>query len=415
MKKQISPKAGLSTIVNHYGEGDNALGAHVTPIYQTSTFSFPDVETMQAIFAGQQPGYIYSRSANPNVTQLGDKYAYLEGLDLLRQRPDAKPSEVVAGKAVSSGMAAISAAVLTRVSAGETVITQRDLYGNAFSFWHEFAPRLGIKVVWTENNSAEAWEAAFHAHPEAVLAYTETPANPTMSVVDLALLGEVAHTSGAWVIVDNTFASPYHQRPLIRGCDVVIHSTTKYLSGHGQIIGGAIVSHHLDFMNSVKLTSKLLGQAPSPFDAWLANIGLKTFEIRMERHASNGMAMAKFLAQHPQVAEVYYPGLPDNPGHAVAGKQMINGYGSMLSFELKGGYEAGVKLLESVQIPTFAVSLGNVDSLIEHPASMTHVVVPPEERLKAGISDGLVRLSVGIENIEDLLDDMDRALQAAAR
>ncbi|MCA9998534.1 MAG: PLP-dependent transferase, partial [Anaerolineales bacterium] len=206
-----------------------------------------------------------------------------------------------------------------------------------------------------------------------------------------------------------------HQRPLIRGCDVVIHSTTKYLSGHGQIIGGAIVSHHLDFMNSVKLTSKLLGQAPSPFDAWLANIGLKTFEIRMERHASNGMAMAKFLAQHPQVAEVYYPGLPDNPGHAVAGKQMINGYGSMLSFELKGGYEAGVKLLESVQIPTFAVSLGNVDSLIEHPASMTHVVVPPEERLKAGISDGLVRLSVGIENIEDLLDDMDRALQAAAR
>lgn len=415
MKKQISPKAGLSTIVNHYGEGDNALGAHVTPIYQTSTFSFPDVETMQAIFAGQQPGYIYSRSANPNVTQLGDKYAYLEGLDLLRQRPDAKPSEVVAGKAVSSGMAAISAAVLTRVSAGETVITQRDLYGNAFSFWHEFAPRLGIKVVWTENNSAEAWEAAFHAHPEAVLAYTETPANPTMSVVDLALLGEVAHTSGAWVMVDNTFASPYHQRPLIRGCDVVIHSTTKYLSGHGQIIGGAIVSHHLDFMNSVKLTSKLLGQAPSPFDAWLANIGLKTFEIRMERHASNGMAMAKFLAQHPQVAEVYYPGLPDNPGHAVAGKQMINGYGSMLSFELKGGYEAGVKLLESVQIPTFAVSLGNVDSLIEHPASMTHVVVPPEERLKAGISDGLVRLSVGIENIEDLLDDMDRALQAAAR
>ncbi len=415
MKKQISPKAGLSTIVNHYGEGDNALGAHVTPIYQTSTFSFPDVETMQAIFAGQQPGYIYSRSANPNVTQLGDKYAYLEGLDLLRQRPDAKPSEVVAGKAVSSGMAAISAAVLTRVSAGETVITQRDLYGNAFSFWHEFAPRLGIKVVWTEGNSAEAWEAAFHAHPEAVLAYTETPANPTMSVVDLALLGEVAHTSGAWVMVDNTFASPYHQRPLIRGCDVVIHSTTKYLSGHGQIIGGAIVSHHLDFMNSVKLTSKLLGQAPSPFDAWLANIGLKTFEIRMERHASNGMAMAKFLAQHPQVAEVYYPGLPDNPGHAVAGKQMINGYGSMLSFELKGGYEAGVKLLESVQIPTFAVSLGNVDSLIEHPASMTHVVVPPEERLKAGISDGLVRLSVGIENIEDLLDDMDRALQAAAR
>jgi len=411
MKKSISPAAGLSTIVNHYGEGDNALGAHLTPIYQTSTFSFPDVETMQRIFSGEQPGYVYTRGGNPNVTQIGDKYAFLEGLDLLRARPDADPGEIVAGKAVSSGMAAISAAVLGRVRTGETIITQRDLYGNAFSFWHDLAPRLGIHVVWIDGDGVDAWEAAFDAHPEAVLAYAETPANPTMSIVDLATLAEIAHTNDAWVLTDNTFATPYHQRPLTRGCDVVIHSTTKSLSGHGQIIGGAIISRHIDYIqNEVNMVTKLLGQAPSPFDAWLANVGLKTFEIRMERHATNGMAMARFLDKHPAVDQVYYPGLPDHPGHDVASRQMINGYGGMISFELKGGYEAGVKLLESVQIPTFAVSLGNVDSLIEHPASMTHLIVPPEERIKAGISDGLVRLSVGIENIEDLLADMERAL-----
>jgi len=411
MKKSISPAAGLSTIVNHYGEGDNALGAHLTPIYQTSTFSFPDVETMQRIFSGEQPGYVYTRGGNPNVTQIGDKYAFLEGLDLLRARPDADPGEIVAGKAVSSGMAAISAAVLGRVRTGETIITQRDLYGNAFSFWHDLAPRLGIHVVWIDGDGVDAWEAAFDAHPEAVLAYAETPANPTMSIVDLATLAEIAHTNDAWVLADNTFATPYHQRPLTRGCDVVIHSTTKSLSGHGQIIGGAIISRHIDYIqNEVNMVTKLLGQAPSPFDAWLANVGLKTFEIRMERHATNGMAMARFLDKHPAVDQVYYPGLPDHPGHDVASRQMINGYGGMISFELKGGYEAGVKLLESVQIPTFAVSLGNVDSLIEHPASMTHLIVPPEERIKAGISDGLVRLSVGLENIEDLLADMERAL-----
>lgn len=414
MKKNISFDAGMSTLVNQYSEGDNAYGAHVTPIYQTSTFGFPDIETMQAIFSGQQSGYVYSRSGNPNVSQIANKYAMLEGLDLLRQKPNANPSEVVVGKAVSSGMAAISAAVLARVRSGETIITQKDLYGNAFSFWHDLAPHFGINVVWTENNTLEGWEAAFAAHPEAVMAYTESPANPTMSIIGLSHLAEVAQSYNAWVIVDNTFATPYHQRPLSRGCDVVIHSTTKFLSGHGQVIGGAIISHHVDYMNTdLKRTSNLLGQAPSPFDAWLANIGLKTFELRMERHAANGMAMAKFLHAHSQVAKVYYPGLPDHPGHEIANEQMINGYGSMISFELKGGYEAGVKLIESVQIPTFAVSLGNVDTLIQHPAGMTHLVVPREKRLKAGISDGMIRLSVGIENIEDLLEDMERALKIA--
>ncbi|MEM7115825.1 MAG: aminotransferase class I/II-fold pyridoxal phosphate-dependent enzyme [Chloroflexota bacterium] len=414
MKKQIDPTSGLSTIVNHYNEGDNAYGAHVSPIFQTTTFSFPDVETMQAIMTGQQHGYVYSRTNNPNVEQLGDKYAYLEGIDLIRQQPKRNPKEIVAGKAVSAGMAAISAAVLGRVRTGETVITQRDLYGNSFSFFHDFAPRLGINVVWVDGNTADLWEEAFAKNPHAVMAYTETPANPTMSIVDLSTLSEVAHSYNAWVCVDNTFASPYHQRPLSRGCDIVLHSTTKFLTGHGNVTGGSIISTRLDYMNKdVKMVSKLMGQAPSPMDAWMANLGLKTFELRMERHAANGLAMAQFLAEHPAVDHVYYPGLPTDPGHEVAKKQMLNGFGALLSFELNGGYEAGVRLLEAVKIPTFAVSLGNVDTLIQYPAGMTHLVVPPEERRKAGISDSLVRLSVGIENIEDLLADMDRALRIA--
>ncbi|MEM7345066.1 MAG: aminotransferase class I/II-fold pyridoxal phosphate-dependent enzyme [Chloroflexota bacterium] len=414
MKKNVKADAGLSTVVNHYNEGGHAYGSHLSPIFQTTTFGFPDVASMQAIMAGEQHGYTYSRTANPNADQIADKYAYLEGWDLIRQQPEMDPREIVAGKAVNSGLAAISAAILGRVRAGETVITQRDLYGNTFLFFNEFAPRVGINVVWVDDLSVESWEAAFANHPEAVLAYTETPVNPTMRIVDLTKVSEIAHSYGAWVCIDNTFATPYHQRPLTLGCDIVLHSTTKFLTGHGNVTGGAIVSKHLDYMKKdVKFVSKLMGQAPSPIDAWMANVGLKTLEIRMERHAENGMAMAEFLNQHPAVERVYYPGLADDPDHHLAKQQMINGFGSLLSFELKGGFEAGVKLLETLELATFAFSLGNVDTLIQHPVSMTHMAVPPEEREKAGISDSLIRLSVGIENIEDLLGDMDRALKIA--
>ena len=215
-------------------------------------------------------------------------------------------------------------------------------------------------------------------------------------------------------MVDNTFATPYHQRPLALGCDVVVHSTTKYLTGHGVVIGGAVVSTHLAYMNAKKdgvgLLARVMGPAVSPFDAWLANLGLKTFEIRMQRHAENAMALARWLESHPQVAKVHYPGLESHPGHAIARKQMINGFGGMISFELKGGFDAGVTVMNHVRLATLAVSLGNVDTLIEHPASMTHASVPPEERRKVGITDGLVRLSVGIENVEDLMADLDQAM-----
>ena len=412
--KKLPPQSGISTIVTHYQEGDNQHHAHITPIFQTSTFAFPDVATGAAIFAGKEPGYIYSRAGNPNVNQLAQKYAYLEGLDIIRQHPDHNPDELVAGRVMSSGMAAISSAVMAYVTAGEKVIVQRELYGNAYRFFHEVAPRLGIAVLWVDSLDVEAWAQTFDLHSDAKLAYVETPANPTLSILDLAAIREIAHAHDAWVMVDNTFATPYHQRPLSLGCDVVVHSTTKYLTGHGVVIGGAIVSTHLEYMNAKKdgvgLLARVMGPAVSPFDAWLANLGLKTFEIRMQRHAENAMTLARWLEAHPQVARVHYPGLESHPGHAIARKQMFQGFGGMISFELKGGFEAGVTLMNHIQLATLAVSLGNVDTLIEHPASMTHASVPPEERRKVGITDGLVRLSVGIENVEDLIADLDQAL-----
>lgn len=410
----FQPRHGISTIVNHAEEGHNPEHAHIMPIYMTSTFSFPDVATGAAIVAGEQPGYVYSRMDNPNIHQLARKYALLEGLDLIRAQPSRSVDELVSARVFASGMAAISTAILSVVSTGDTILSQRALYGNTFSFMHELAPRLGIQVVWVEGNRPEAWEAAFEAHPHAKLAYAETPANPTLEIVDLAHLAELANKFGAWVMVDNTFATPYCQRPLSLGVDVIVHSTTKYLTGHGLILGGAVISRHPEFVeprgDALFLTTKILGGIPSPFDAWLANAGLKTFELRMERHNANAALIAEFLHQHPKVERTLYPGLPDHPGHEVARQQMPGGFGGMISFELRGGYAAGVRLMERVKLITLAVSLGLVDSLIQHPASMTHAACPPEERLAAGITEGLVRLSVGVENAADILDDLEQAL-----
>jgi len=231
-----------------------------------------------------------------------------------------------------------------------------------------------------------------------------------MAMVDLKVLAEIVHQHGAWLAVDNTFATPFCQRPLSLGADIVAHSTTKFLSGHGALTGGAVVSTHPDYIQTgLYKFVKVLGGIPSPFDAWLANLGLKTFELRMQRHCENAMEVARFLSSHPAVAKVYYPGLEDDPGHAIATRQM-HAFGGMLSFELKGGMQAGIRLMERVRLATLAVSLGNVDTLIEHPASMTHGPVPREDRLSQGITDGLVRLSVGIEDLPDILADLEQAL-----
>jgi methionine-gamma-lyase len=408
---KVNPASGMGTLVNHVAEGGDEKNAHVTPIYQTSTFRFPDVATGAARFKGEDDGYIYTRYANPNTDQLAAKIAFLEGLDLLRARPERQAGEVTAGMVFSSGMAAISSAILARVKGGDTIISQEPLYGATHTFFSEIAPEYGIKVVWVEDPAVENWEKALKDHPEARLVYTETPVNPTMDIVDLAALAELTHKQDAFLMVDNTFASPYCQRPLTLGADVVVHSTTKYLSGHGLVIGGAVISRHVSYIQKDLLKiMKLFGGCPSPYDAWLANIGLKTFEVRMERHCRNAMGLANFLESHPAVSKVFYPGLESHKGHALAKRQMFD-FGGMLSFELKGGLEAGVSLMERVKLITLAVSLGNVDSLISHPASMSHVNVARETRLKMGLTDGLVRFSVGIENIEDLIADLEQALK----
>jgi methionine-gamma-lyase len=408
--RATNPNQGLGTLAIHAGSGGDPLHAHVTPIYQTSTFSFDDSDSGAATFLHQQPGYVYTRLGNPNQVEASVKVAVLEGLDLLRQQPEKAAAQVVAGQVFATGMAAITTAILACVQAGQTIVAQKALYSATFSYLNNLLPRYGIEVVWVEDPSPARWQAALQSHPGARLVYAETPANPTMALVDLAESALVAHQHGAWLMIDNTFATPYCQRPLTLGTDVVVHSTTKYLNGHGTMVGGAIVSPHLDYMSGpLQKTLETLGGSAAPFDTWLTAIGLKTFELRMQRHCENALAVAQFLERHPAVAHVYYPGLASHPQHELAKRQMLH-FGGMLAFELKGGLQAGKDMMDRVRLCTLAVSLGNVDTLISHPASMTHVTVPPEQRQKMGLSDGLVRLSVGVENVEDILSDLGQAL-----
>lgn len=405
-----NPNYGLGSLVNHIAEGENPYFSHVTPLYQTSTFAFPDVDTGAAIWRGEIPGYIYTRMEHPNLDQLARKIAVLEGFDLLRSRPGSEPDEMVAGLVTASGMAAITTAILACVKSGDTIIAQESLYGATFTFLQSIAPRYGIQTVLLADTSPQAWETAFTSNPGACLAYVESPANPMMTVVDIAAVAEIAHRHSAWVMVDNTFATPFCQRPLSLGADVVLHSTTKYLSGHGLIVGGAVVSTQLDYIRTtLARLLQTLGGCASPFESWLANIGLKTFEVRMQRHCENARAVARALAHHPRVARVYYPGLPEDPGYEIARRQMLD-FGPMMSFELKDGFLAGEAMLNRVRLATLAVSLGNTDTLIQHPASMTHSRLDPEARRKMGITDGLVRLSVGIENEADIIADLEQAL-----
>jgi methionine-gamma-lyase len=407
---QFDPKQHMGTQSVHAGKPGDSTHAHVTPIYETSTFEFPDVATGQAIWRGEIPGHFYTRLSNPNFSELAEKVAVLEGYDLLHEKQPAAPGELVAGWVFASGMAAVTTPILTLLKAGDAIIAQEALYGATYTFLKEMAPRYGIEVIWLRHPKPEDWEIAFMGHKNAKLAYIETPSNPSMEVVDIAAAAEAAHAAGAWLMVDNTFASPYCQRPLTFGADIVIHSTTKYLSGHGQVIGGVLVTTHPEWIKTdLSRMAIHLGNNPSPFDAWLTNIGLKTFDLRMQRHCFNAMKVSSFLTEHPAVAKVNFPGLSSNPDFHTARKQMHH-FGAMMSFELKGGYNAGVKMMDSVKLATLAVSLGMVDTLIQHPASMTHSKIAPKDRLAQGITDGLVRLSVGIEYAGDIIADLDQAM-----
>lgn len=387
-------KKGFSTRAIHVGTNPCKLtGSHVAPIYQTSTFVFKNVDEGARRFAGDEDGYIYTRLGNPTETELEEKIAALEGGDM--------------AIATASGMAAISTTLISLLKKGDHIVAGDTLYGCTHSLISGLLPEYGIEVTMVDTSDIDNIEKAMK--PNTKVVYIETPANPTLKIVDIKASADIAHKHGAKLVVDNTFMSPYLQRPLEHGADIVVHSATKYLGGHGDLIAGLIIGSK-DIIPKMKMPYfKDFGGVISPFNAWLLSRGIKTLSVRMERHSENAQKVAEYLERHELIEEVYYPGLEHHPQHELAKKQM-DGFGGMMSFELKGGIEAGKVLMNSVKMISLAVSLGCVDSLIQHPASMTHSPVPKEERLKVGITDGLVRLSVGIEDIEDIIADLDQAL-----
>jgi methionine-gamma-lyase len=390
----------VDTLAVH-GAGKPPGHDHVHPIHQTATFDLESTEAGRLGFLREPGGsaHIYTRLGNPTVEALERALAALEGREL------EEPPEALA---FSSGMAAITTTLLA-LAGGGTVVAQEALYGGTSEFLAGQAREAGLTPVVTELTDPASLERALDAHPAAKLLYLETPANPLLGLCDLRALAEVGHRRGLLVCADNTFATPLHQLPLSLGVDVVLHSTTKYLGGHGTVIGGAVVARR-ELVERIRPWRKNLGGVPSPFDAWLLLNGLKTFPLRMRRHSANAQRVAEWLAGHPAVERVFYPGLPDHPGHQIALRQMREGYGGVVSCELKEGAEAGRRLMEGVRLCTLAVSLGSPGTLLQHPASMSHGVVDEELRQRTGISPGLVRIALGLEDADDLIADLEQAL-----
>ncbi|MFO7941603.1 MAG: PLP-dependent aspartate aminotransferase family protein [Bacillota bacterium] len=380
----------------HSGEEERSeYGAHVLPIYQTSTFVFDDVDQGARRFRGEEPGYIYSRLANPTVRALEKKMADLEnGEDAL---------------AFASGMGAISAALMQHLSAGDHVVSIRTIYGSTYTFMTGLLKRFGVEVSFADGSDLESIRKKIR--PNTRLLYGETPANPVMSVLDLEGFASLGEEFGIPTIVDNTFMSPALQRPLEFGVDVVVHSATKYLGGHGDVVGGIVVGSSELIARMRDDTLRDIGAVLGPFDAWLLVRGLKTLPLRVARHSQNAAAVSDFLQSHSAVDVVHYPGLPSHPGHRTAAAQNPNGFGGMMSFELTGGIRAGRELLNSVRLCTLAVSLGAPDTLIQHPASMTHSNLDERELLSAGINPGLIRLSVGLEDASDIIADLESSMR----
>ena len=393
----MNPNVGLGTKAIHAGNvKDTQYGALTTPIYQTSTFVFDSCEQGGRRFAGQEGGYIYTRLGNPTVSVLENKVAALECGE--------------ACVAAASGMGAISSALWTIAGAGKHIVADGTLYGCTFALLNHGMSRYGVEVSFVDTSDLAAVKAALKENTCAV--YLETPANPNLKIADIAAVAEIAHAynPAIKVVCDNTFASPALQNPLTLGADVVVHSATKYLNGHGDVIAGFVVGK-ADFIGEVRMfgLKDMTGAVMDPFAAYLILRGLKTLEIRMERHCANAKAIAEFLDQHPAVEKVYYPGLKNHVGHDIAVRQMKD-FGGMLSFEVKGGRAAGTKLVNSLHLITVAVSLGDAETLIEHPASMTHSTYTEEELAASGIPGGLIRLSAGLENAEDIIADLEQAL-----
>ena len=381
----INSSAAFATRAIHAGqEPDPATGATIVPIYATSTYT-------QAA-PGQHKGYEYSRSGNPTRTALETCLASLE--------------EGERGLAFASGLAATTGVFAGLLKPGDEVVASADLYGGTFRLLDKVFKPWGLTAKYTDDSSPVGFEKLMSKATK--LVWIETPTNPLLQILDIAALAELAHRHGALLAVDNTFASPYLQQPIKLGADIVVHSTTKYLGGHSDVVGGAVIGRK-DQLEPIKFYQNAAGGVPGPFDAFLTLRGLKTLAIRMEKHCANAMDLAMWLKKQPQVEKVYYPGLPDHPGHAVATRQM-RGFGGMISIRLKGGTEAARKFMSKTRLFSLAESLGGVESLVCHPATMTHASIPVEVRTARGVDDALIRLSVGIEDVEDLREDLRGAI-----
>ena len=397
MDKEKLDKMDFSTRAVHAGYEKNEYGALATPIYQTSTFIFDSAEQGGRRFALEEGGYIYGRLGNPTSAQVEAKLANLEGAE--------------AALVTGSGMGAITSVIWTHVKAGDHIIAAKTLYGCTFAFLNHGIEKFGVEVTFVDTSKPEDVRAAMKENT--TLVYLETPANPNLLITDIEAVSKIAHEQeGCIVVVDNTFSTPYIQRPLELGADVVVHSATKYLNGHGDVIAG-FAAGSLEFITQVRLfgIKDMTGSVISPFDAFLINRGMKTLNIRMDRHCSNAQKVAEFLEGHPAIESINFPGLKSFPQYELAKKQM-DAPGAMIAFELKGGLEAGRKLMNTVELCTLAVSLGDCETLIQHPATMTHSPYTPEERAASGIAEGLVRLSVGLECADDIIADLKQALDA---
>ena len=402
------PYSGFSSMAIHGGHEQDPNYAHLTPIYASSTYVFDEAEQGMRRFSGEEPGYIYARWGNPNLTEAEEKIAAMESFGILDE--SGLPLKVK-GILHASGMAAISTLFLSALKKGDKILSHFSLYGGTQEMLNKVLPPLGMESVIVDLRDLNKAEEALKQHPDIRMIYLETPANPTIQCVDIEELAKLGKQYGKIIACDNTFATPYLQQPFRLGADFVIHSTTKFLNGHGTLIGGILLGRDLDFMKShATKIHRMLGGNSNGFDAFLLVNGMKTLEIRMERHCHNAMEVASYLETEPSVAQVNYNGLPSHPDYFVTMKQMKYP-GAMLSFEMKGGLDAGISVMNKLKMCTRTVSLGTCDTLLCHPASMTHYSVPREDRIKYGITDGLIRMSVGMENIQDIITDLNQALK----
>lgn len=398
---------GISTLTLHTANHEHDNFSHTTPIYATSTFTFDSTQEGIERFKGSDKTRIYSRWGNPTFVAAEETIAALEAHGLKNE--NGEPLEL---KALlhASGQAAMSTLFFSNLSHGDTLISHHSLYGGTQELMQKILAETGVKTVLVDVRDLNLLEETIKSNPNTKLIHLETPANPTLQCVDIEAITTIAHKYGIKVSVDNTVATPYLQQPFALGVDFVFHSATKFLNGHGSALHGVLLGKDLELMNTkVWKWHALLGGNSNAFDAYLLIQGMKTLEIRMEKHCSNAAKVAAFLAKHPSIQQVNYTGLASHPEHAIAKKQMKQ-HAPLMSFELKGGIEAGKKFIDALEVCTRAVSLGTVDTLVSHPASMTHFGIPRDERIQYGITDGLIRMSVGIENYEDLEADLSQAL-----